>query len=313
MRYGLKCPVSSRIRLPGVMTTKWEEFDLELAPDGAGFFARLSLSVGGQDASLYRNENTINHDLKLLKVQVNRDEALHARMLAAIHSLESFLCFYGNLERIHWTTVESVFEAESEEEKSLLKIEAWSITPAINDPVVDFIAEQVDLLIARAQQCHSLTTTLSFYREGLNDVRVYRHISAFFNFYFVIEGLCGNGKTKNPAVEAEFKRSPVLTNAIQEWLKRGIPQPMGDDVGIVDRLKRMNKKVSVENIIHLLVWSRGDLHHYVGNPHKQTGSPLTQQHYMSLSQLALYLAQAVLLSELNRMDPERSSSFPQQA
>jgi hypothetical protein len=55
---------------------------------------------------------------------------------------------------------------------------------------------------------------------------------------FVMEGLYGNGKTKNPAVEAEFKRSKRLVDTVQTMIDRGLPNSYGEDEGILERLER---------------------------------------------------------------------------
>lgn len=45
MRYGLKCPVTSNIKLASPVQTRWD--DLDLTPNAEGFFAQLSVSIGG--------------------------------------------------------------------------------------------------------------------------------------------------------------------------------------------------------------------------------------------------------------------------
>jgi hypothetical protein len=42
----------------------------------------------------------------------------------------------------------------------------------------------------------SMIVLIAFFREGKNDYIEQKFINAFFNFYFVLEGMFGNGKTK---------------------------------------------------------------------------------------------------------------------
>ena len=57
---------------------------------------------------------------------------------------------------------------------------------------------------------HHLTTIESFWREGENEMFAGRFINAFYNFYFVLEGLYGNRKWRNDDLEAEFNASAEL-------------------------------------------------------------------------------------------------------
>lgn len=77
---------------------------------------------------------------------------------------------------------------------------------------------------------------------------------------------------------------------------------MDGDEGILDWLKRIAKPCDVPSLIHLLVEARGDLHHYAGSKSSK-GSPLMNEWYLSLSQFALRVVQAVLPAEIEKMEP----------
>jgi hypothetical protein len=56
-----------------------------------------------------------------------------------------------------------------------------------------------------------LSETMAFCREGISDINTFRYITAFFSFYFVIEGLYANGKWRLNEVTAEYLKSdPVI-------------------------------------------------------------------------------------------------------
>jgi hypothetical protein len=66
----------------------------------------------------------------------------------------------------------------------------------------------------------------------------------------------------------------------------------------------------VDGIIHLLVWLRGDLHHFVNNPKKLTGSPFTHQRYHIVAWFIHDICTSVLSDEIlsrfpNDDDPRR--------
>ena len=84
----------------------------------------------------------------------DRDLHLHAKMMLAIHSVESFLAIYGNLEAIHSNLAESFVEAETEEEKARSRLKSWGMTPDIEDPIVDLSPEGLRLILSHAKLWH---------------------------------------------------------------------------------------------------------------------------------------------------------------
>jgi len=303
MRYGLRCPVTSKIRLSKPERKLWGDLTVELTTNSDGYFSQASVIASGQNAAEYQGGATIDHVAKVFRIQANRNEELHARMMLALHSLESFLCFWGNLEAIHWNQAEAFIEPESEEEEKGLDLRSWMMMPAINDPIVDLSPEQLELIVGHAESCSAMTTTLSFHRAGVNDIRRFEYISAFFNFYFVLEGLYANGRFKTDHVKHEFANSVILVAAIESIIAEGFPQAMGEDVSVSEMLRAIGKPCDARSLIHLLVHTRGDLHHYAGAKKKPTGSPLMNDRYRSLSQFCLRVSQSVLFSELTAMDP----------
>jgi hypothetical protein len=298
MKYGLECPVSSRLKLPGELKICSAGRQFTFTPNGEGSLAQVTVIASVPDPAGFTTRTTIDTEQRRVTVQVNRDEELHSELMLAVQSLESILGFYFNLKNIHWNQAEAFVEVENEAESSQVQVLRWLIKPGITDAASEISSEQMALVISTAKQSEDLATTLAFYREGANDMSNLRYVSAFFNFYFVLEGLYGNGKTKNPAVEAEFKRSKRLVETIQAMVDRGLPKSYGEDEGILERLGRMKKKCTVDNIIALMVSMRGDLHHHVGNPKRPGGSPLTQAKYQTFSMFCMNLCQVILHEEI---------------
>ena len=87
-------------------------------------------------------------------------------------------------------------------------------------------------------------------------------VGAFYDFYFVLETLYGNGKTKNYAVEAEFKKSPLLRTAAQDALDFSEAN-FADQKIRMEFLKKF-QSLDAERLIHYLVEKRGFLHHHTG-------------------------------------------------
>ncbi len=98
--------------------------------------------------------------------------------------------------------------------------------------------------------------TYSFYKRAVADVNERRYIEAFYNLFFVLEYLYGNGKSGlNQAIE-EMAKSKELVRAIVEVSN-------GNDLNglcapdFILRVRGMTPK----EVMDLLVRTRGHLHH----------------------------------------------------
>ena len=303
MKYGLECPVTSRLKLPGEHTVSDNEQTMTFTPNATGVLARIKVVAPVPNPASFKTYKIIDTEHKKFSVHVDHDEELHKRLMSFIQSVESVLGFYFDLSDIHWNQVEAFVEPDSDEEAKQLEVLRWFLTQSIGGARREITLEQLDLAIVTAKRTTDLTTTLAFHREGSKDMRDLRYISAFFNFYFVLEGLFGNGKTKNDAVRAEFKRSTRLVAAIQGMIDKGLPPSYGEDEGILERLRRMNKPCTPESIIDLLVSTRGDVHHNVGNPKRPGGSPLIVAKFLTFSMFCMNLCQVILHQEIEDRQP----------
>ncbi|NVM03924.1 MAG: hypothetical protein HWN67_16450, partial [Candidatus Helarchaeota archaeon] len=118
-----------------------------------------------------------------------------------------------------------------------------------------------------------------------------------FNFYFILEGLYGNRKTKNKAVEHEFKNSNEFQEIVK-WIIEELNKAPKHLEKINQMLKRRNKNLNVEGIIHLIVSTRGDLHHFVNNPNKPQGTPFNHKEFTSIAWVAQGLAVRAILQKI---------------
>jgi hypothetical protein len=303
MRYGLECPVTSRLKLPGEHTVSDNEQTITFTPNARGVLAHIKVIAPVPDPGSFRTYRVIDTEHKTFSVHVDRDEELHKRLMSFIQSIESVLGFYFDLSDVHWNQVEAFVEPESDEESKQLEVLRWVITQSVGGARQEITLEQLGLTVLTAIRTADLTTILAFHREGSKDMRDLRYVSAFFNFYFVLEGLFGNGKTKNDAVRGEFKRSTRLVAAIQSMIDQRLPPSCGEDEGVLERLRRMNKPCTPDSIIDLLVLTRGDVHHNVGNPKRPGASPLVVAKFQTFSMFCMNLCQIILHQEIEARQP----------
>jgi hypothetical protein len=73
-------------------------------------------------------------------------------------------------------------------------------------------------------------------------------------------------------------------------------------------LHSKGKRVTVENIVWLLVRTRGDLHHFVNSPTRPAGTPLTHIHYEVLAMFIQKISHLMLLEEITKALAEQPLS-----
>jgi len=135
-----------------------------------------------------------------------------------------------------------------------------------------------------------------FERDGMNEFHSLRYIQAYYNFYFVLEDLYGEGKTQNKDVEQKFKSNQVLRSIIQDVLDNVIKRNVNHLQNIQNFLREENKSFDIDGIIELIVRVRGNLHHYSGKSTKRKGTPLNQGDFESMA----YLLMGISVKSINQ-------------
>ena len=116
----------------------------------------------------------------------------------------------------------------------------------------------------------------------------------------MLEGLYGNRKTRNKDVEAEMRKSAGLLAQIEKFNSGQHP---------VQHLKQLATMLSVstiptsEELVGLLVSTRGMLHHFQNNPNREQGSPLVHDKYEGIAYLARQLAHGSILELTRSISP----------
>lgn len=116
---------------------------------------------------------------------------------------------------------------------------------------------------------------LTFYQRAVEDALAHRYIEAFYNFFFFLEYLYGNGKSGRRATVAEFSKSRELVKTIQKVMA----EKHYAEIVSKDFLADLSN-MAAEELIARIVEIRGLLHH----PNKnRTGNwhPEKQRAYSS--------------------------------
>jgi hypothetical protein len=130
-----------------------------------------------------------------------------------------------------------------------------------------------------------------------------RFVGAYYEFYFVVESLYGNGQQKNRALIAQFKKAPKLRDAAERALL-----VKDDDFSSKKTQKEFMKRFqhqTVDSLLKYLVERRGFLHHHSSKA-RNKWHPSYEQEFECDALMIRDIAQRVLMDELFELfDDER--------
>jgi len=232
-------------------------------------------------------------------IHADAPKELYDSVLNDIQALESVLALFVPLASIDWRhpTLNVEYEA-GEVPPPLHTLEGLRKSPR-TWPVAPVSEAAFVQATSLALSAEPLKTAASFWREGENDMHEERYINAFFNFYFVLEGLFGNGKFKSGDVEREFVSAAELRQFTAEFCT-ATPLPERIPLQISALLLEKGQKTAptFEILMKLLVSVRGRLHHFSNNPGRSQGSPNNQDPYEGISTFARFLAHKALMKRV---------------
>lgn len=128
---------------------------------------------------------------------------------------EGLLSVYGHV-KIDTVNVHIEWLPDSDDEREQLNLLQFSVSKERrreHRPIsYDLVARP--FIAAFTRDGHEIA--LSFFNRGMENLQTEQYIEAYYDFYFVLESLFSNGKTKNAAVEKLFLESDSLVNAVNE-------------------------------------------------------------------------------------------------
>lgn len=274
-----------------------------LVPDERKCIAFIKVTIKIQDPELINSSFESNSEKREHTLKVHMDNVIVEDLLYEFQSMESMLAFpQASLRRIYWENPKYEFIPENQEEESKIMRESkvfkaeW--TKSYDDGT--FLSKDVFIdMMKNRKKYRDLLIPKAFFHEGMNQFKSFKYITAFFNFYFIIEDFYGDGKSQNAAVEKAFKESKEFRSFIQ-WAINNI---VNDNdrrhfENISSYLKIYNKSFDVDGLIILIVRLRGQLHHYIGKSTQLQGTPLNHTKFESLAYLTYQIALRAILNKI---------------
>lgn len=307
MKFSIECEVDSKIIIDGDIRIDFFNKQFLFYPDSNRFLSRIKIvaDVNSPEKFYSTIRKSKEKDVKA-DIIINRDTELFESIINDFQELESILAFNGNLKKINWEFHKEDLICETEEERHKVGVNNFAFKKEYPDDPIYIDVNSLNRIVVTKDLYSSLTIPKAFWREGINDFQSFRYINAFFNFYFIIEGLYGNGKTKNSAVIKELYDSNEFREFIDWIITDGIKKEKRHLDVINTMLRFRNKNLDTEGLIYLLVATRGELHHFVNNPNKSQGTPFNHKNFESIAWVALGLAKRAILQKIFQINTNRN-------
>ena len=127
--------------------------------------------------------------------------------------------------------------------------------------------------ILAASELRELQVPLNFFRMGRLDVHAERFIEAFHDFFFVIETLFADGKSRTQAMKNAFAVSPVLLESTRETMRgEAISIHVRRNPHVIARLNDLYVRPTPIETLASIINTRGVLHHH-SRKHRGTWHP----------------------------------------
>jgi hypothetical protein len=307
MKFQLDCAVHSKVILAQDITYRNEGKETSFLRDDKGVWNRIRISANVKHPELFKwgmqPVTPLNPQRAPWAVHAQFDENLYGELISELQCLESTLSMTFPVQSVNWGSPKLNVVFESEEEAP----------PAERAPLLDFKMGRGELkpVSGRDREFAALALTSrlykplvdiqSFYREGENELSEAKFINSFYNYYFALEGLYGKGKTKNAQVLEAFRSSAELKESLNRYLNdkhdiRHINQ-------VKSMLDRMKQPLTFDGFMHVIVHTRGDLHHFVNSPNRPQPTPFHHEDFEGITFLVKYLARMGILASMLRLNP----------
>lgn len=300
MRVQLVCPVNSKTVLTSPLSMRVDDLDIYFKGNSEGIMDQLLIEYPIKD-NCEKPTLTIQGNRSSINIGGERDHFL--RIVDTIQKIESILSLSG-MKKIRYDEMMTNWIPENEEEKKEIPINNFKWSRSENDPVIEFPQWLLNFDISKFEK---LAIPLSFCREGMISFHQKMYISAFNNFYFIIEGLYGEGETKK--VEDALTSSKELVTYAGQILQV-FERQRDFEERFRPLFEGMKVKISPEGLIVLLVKYRHRLHHFWIGKKEWYGHPFNQDDFRTISLMALVLARSILDVEIQKLrDLEQGKVF----
>jgi hypothetical protein len=301
MRVKLTCTVISKTRIPEEVTVRNDGHEYVFHRDDEGFINSIDIIAEVSDAEAFYGPGVSIADGRTVVIHQAYDVEQNRRMVREFQELESLLGYAHHLYRIRWEWPARELLNIRDEDMARVGLTRFNYSgpsPAAKDITKDDLQVVVD----RLGRYSELTTLLSFFREGKNDFANGRNINGFYNFYFVLEGLYGNGKTNNAGVLREFLSNENCVAAFGSGVELFRRQREPHFRRLIAFLEGKRLETTLENLIRQVVLVRGVVHHYNRKSSIPQATPFDHGEFEPWCEYLYFSCTKAIDLELHRLD-----------
>lgn len=299
MKYLLECDVDSTTLIHKEIKIPTNNYDIYFIPNEKGILNKIKIIHKVEDPQKYESKIEPSNDgISHHKATINGDKELHDNLIELFQTIESAMAIDWGIKKIYWESPRNEVICETEEEEKLIQIRGTHWEQNYPDPLIEVSEGHLKDLVDKLPKYENHKIALSFWREGNLEYKSFRYINAFYNFYFIIEGMFTDGNTNKSAQKKQFLESSLKEYV--KWTMNSIKENPEKKEEIDRLLKTAQKEFNEEGIIHLIVETRGDLHHF--NQRRVRGTPFNHKSYHTLSWVCLGLATHTLLQEIVKIN-----------
>ena len=192
MKYSLECQVLSNIFIGQTIKIIEAEKEFTFKPNEKGILSKIQITKRITNAEnllpeIKRKENSPMH------IVLNEDPILRKEIISDFQYLEGHIGLIANLTKIFWNEPSVEWIPETEEEKNRLQVFSAHFGREFSNQPSKFNIDIVKSIIKNKPNRNSLTVLMAFYRDGKVFFDTSKFIVAFYDFYYIIEDLFGNG------------------------------------------------------------------------------------------------------------------------
>jgi hypothetical protein len=178
--------------------------------------------------------------------------------------VEGLLAFWG-VESIDINDAEESWIPDNDAEKERLKIFSFkrSFKTLTDAELPSTSFDLVARAFIAALDSKDIEVPLSFFRKGQIDSRERRYIDAIYDFYFLLETVYSDGKTKNYQVKQALQGSAELCQLVVATLSdKFLRATIAQEPRVRESFDKNYRNRSVQEILSHFVELRGFLHHH---------------------------------------------------
>lgn len=303
-----ECEVTSNAQIDSPITVTLDARTYTFLPSDRGSIAKIQIVAPVDRPERFRSTMVATPGGPTnWVVTLNTDKDLLDSLERDFQELEGHMALFLGITRIRWSEMKWDLVFDNPEERAATQVFGFQEKRRHRELAVKIDKAGLQKLVSNMGKYPTLVAPLAFLREGSSDFANFRFINAFFNFYFVLEGLFGQGKTKNDAIERAYRDSPTLRRAIADALSQLPSGKATVRAKLEEECHRLKRPLDVDTALHLLVAMRGRLHHFSNNPRRLEGTPLTHGDFEHAAELARGAAIFGLMYHVVELNNERKA------